>query len=265
MISPATIAGLACAAVISLLAPFAMYRWCRKRMPLPARALWLGAMFYLVFAVVLEGALHLYLLRWNPVTAAFFATSLWGYVVYLSAAAALFEETARLIVLRYLVRGAEGPGTAAAYGIGHGGFESISVALVQAGGAVVCLLAVSGRLEGLFGPLLTSADVIKSYASVDFWTALLGGTERITALLAQIGFSLLVWRAVTTRKVRWFVAALLAHFTLDVVAFLAAKGVYPVTTLEIGLIILGLVLIGLYVGGAPKRIAAPELKPALGE
>ena len=70
MVSQGTIAGLGIAALISLAAPFVAYRVCRGRMVLPGRNIAIGAGIFVLFALVLEGAMHWYVLLHNPATAA---------------------------------------------------------------------------------------------------------------------------------------------------------------------------------------------------
>jgi uncharacterized membrane protein YhfC len=251
-----TIAGLACAAVLSMLAPFAAYAYGRKRMALPGRNVGVGALLYILFAMLLEGALFWYVFRINPATQAFMKQSAWGQACFLAASAALFEESCRFIGLRFFARRVAAPGTAVSYGIGHGGIECLSVAVVQTGGVLLCILANLGVLDSGIVPMFTTAGIAQAYGDTGFLTALLGGTERITALLVQIGFSLLVWRAVATGKARWFFLAMLAHFSLDFVSFMAGKGLYSIMALECAVLVLGGVLLAVYLRGAPQRLAA---------
>jgi uncharacterized membrane protein YhfC len=255
-VSSLTIAGLACAALISTIAPFAAYAYGRKRMVLPRRNVWVAALLFFLFAMVLEGALHWYVFRINPATQAFMKQSAWGQAFYLAAAAALFEESCRFIGLRFFAKRVAAPGTAVSYGIGHGGFECLTVAVVQIGGVLLCILADLGVLEGGLVPMVTTAGIAKAYGDTGFLTALLGGTERITALLVQIGFSLLVWRAVAAGKARWFFLSMLAHFSLDFVSFMAGKGLYSIMTLEFAVLALGGVLLFVYLRAMPPRPAA---------
>src|SRR5512142_3190989 len=120
LVSQGAIAGLAIAALISLSTPFIVYFFCRRRMALPGRNIAIGAGIFVLFALVLEGAMHWYVLMHNPVTSAWFRANSWGFIVYAAGAAALFEETGRYVAMRFFVKRVDDVGTAVSYGLGHG-------------------------------------------------------------------------------------------------------------------------------------------------
>ena len=256
IVSQSAIAGLACAALISLLTPFVIAAVCRQRMVLPSRNIALGAFVYLLFAMVLEGLMHWYFIKLNAVTAAWLGSHIWGFVAYAAGAAALFEETGRLLALRFLAKRTGDAGTAVAYGIGHGGFESIVVgAVAQAGGLFMAIMLNMGKLDTMFTHKIPSATIAKLYAHLDFVTALLGGIERISALLLQIALSLLVWRAVTTGKARWFFAALALHAGVDSVAALFQKGQISFFAVEGIVGAVGVALLVFFLAKLPRKIS----------
>ena len=90
-------------------------------MTLAVRNMLVGAAVFLVFSQVLEKALHVYLLKTNPTTAAWLKTHGVAFALYGCLAAGLFEEVGRYLGMRLLVRPTGNPGTAVSYGIGHGG------------------------------------------------------------------------------------------------------------------------------------------------
>ena len=51
--------------------------------------------------------------------------------------------------------------------------------------------------------------------------ALIGGFSRIMFIAAHIGFSLLVWRAVSERRPLYYVAAIALHIIVDLLGFVA--------------------------------------------
>jgi uncharacterized membrane protein YhfC len=257
MVSQATIVGLACAALISLLAPFVAYRVCRGRMVLPGRNIAIGAGTFVLFALVLEGTLHWYMLLHNPVTAAWFKSNTLGFMVYAAGAAALFEETGRWVAMRLFVRRVDDLGTAVSYGLGHGGIESVVVgALGQLQAIVLSVLVNTGMLQTLLGAKVPHAAIVKiqtSLAQATFSLALLGGFERVWALMIQIGCSLLVWRAVARKDARWFAAALLAHFSIDCTAAATQRGLISVFTTEAIVTAIGLALLGFFILKLPRK------------
>jgi len=74
--------------------PIGAWFWLRRRFDLAWRDISVGAAVFIVFALVLERMLHLYLLQLNPVTAQWLrAPAL--FVIYGALMAGLFEETGR--------------------------------------------------------------------------------------------------------------------------------------------------------------------------
>ncbi len=262
MIIPQTaLIGIASAALISFVAPFAVYFACSKRMILPARNILLGIVAFILFALVLEGAMHWYFLKLNPVTSAWLKSSTWGFVVYGAGAAALFEETGRFLAMRFFVKRTGDAGTAVAYGIGHGGAEALIVgALAQMQILTFAVMQNAGALDVILGKKVPPAALAKLHealAHLNFMTALVGGIERISALLIQVALSLLVWRAVSRRQSRWFFAALAAHAGVDSVAALFQKGQVSLFATESFVAAVGVSLLIFFLIKLPrKEIAA---------
>src|SRR5262249_24091595 len=96
MVSTPILAAVAAFAVLSVVWPVAVFVICRRRMALTTRNILIGAGVFFVFSMVLENAMHLYLLKLNPATAAWLLDrSPTIYALYGCLAAALFEETGR--------------------------------------------------------------------------------------------------------------------------------------------------------------------------
>src|ERR1700693_1514601 len=91
MISSWVLASLIVSAVLSVAFPVAIFLVCRGRMTLSARNVAVGAGVFFVFSQVLEKALHLYLLKANPTTAAWLQTHAIAFALYGCLAAGLFE------------------------------------------------------------------------------------------------------------------------------------------------------------------------------
>lgn len=260
IVSQFAILGLVLAAVISFSTPFVFYAFCRRRMVLPWRNIAIGAGIFVLFALVLESTMHWYILKHNPVTSTWLNHNVWGFAAYASFAAGLFEETGRLIAMRFLIKRTGDPGTAVAYGLGHGGIEAILLgALGQTIGVFMALMMNAGRLDAMLAKMLPAGAIAKlhdQFAHLDFATALAGGVERICALLIQIGLSLMVWQAVSRKDMRWFFAAILIHTAVDFPAALAQKGMVPVYAIEayVGVIAAGLLVF--FLVKLPRKIQA---------
>jgi uncharacterized membrane protein YhfC len=155
MVSPAVLAALVVSALLAVVWPVAIFLACRPRMMLVGRNILLGAGVFFVFSQVLEKGMHAYLLQANPVTAAWFQAHGIAFAIYGSLAAGVFEEVGRYVGMRFLAKPSGNPGTAVAYGIGHGGIESVLLGGVAMGQALVfAILLNSGKLDATFGSAL---------------------------------------------------------------------------------------------------------------
>ena len=74
------------------------------------------------------------------------------------------------------------------------------------------------------------------------WQFYLGGIERILAVALHIALSVIVWRAVTDRRISFFLLAIGLHFLVDSVS-LAAAQFLPLVLVE-GLILVLTALTG---------------------
>lgn len=105
--------------------------------------------------------------------------------------AGLFEQTGRFLAFRYTIKGKTAWKDGLAYGIGHGGIESI--------------------LIGVFAALSQE----KVYLVANPAVFALPGIERVMALATQIALSLLVLYGIKTGKIRYLFFAILGHASLD--------------------------------------------------
>ena len=123
------------------------------------------------------------------------------YALFLGATAALFEEGGRWLVMRFLLKKHRGVRDGICFGVGHGGIEAVLI----------------------FG--LTAAATLFSGASADAGSpplVLAGGAERVFALAAQIGFSVMVMKSVREKKPLWLLLAFVLHTLVDFGAAYAA-------------------------------------------
>jgi uncharacterized membrane protein YhfC len=262
MVSNEALAGIALAILLSFGTPVAIYLICRKRMTLSWRNILLGVAVFVIFALVLEQLLHAFVLSSNPVTAMWMQRNPWGYVAYALAAAALFEEGGRYFGMRLLAKPTGVPGTGVAYGIGHGGIEAMLL-----GGLGQIQLLISGIVlnQGQFAsisanlPPAVAAQLRHTLETLTLFAPLYGGIERVTALLFQIAFSLLVWKAVSERRVVFLFAAIAAHVALDVPAAMFQAGLMPLWQVQIAMIVALIALLGFFLIRLPRRIVpVPE-------
>ncbi|HJW42043.1 MAG TPA: YhfC family glutamic-type intramembrane protease [Rhizomicrobium sp.] len=237
MVSQAALAGLALSFLVSLIAPFAVYFVLRRRMTLSWRNIAVGAGMFVLFALVLEQALHYFVLKANPATSAWMKTHVWAFAAYGALAAGVFEETGRYVGMRFLVRPTGNPGTATAYGLGHGGLETLLIGALAQLSAIAMALALNvGMLDAMLGTKLPPAAIAMVHnqlVHLTFPIAALGSLERLIALALQIALSVLVWRAVELRKAWLYLAAIVFHAGADTgAALLQAHFVTSVIVVE---------------------------------
>lgn len=116
------------------------------------------------------------------------------FVLLLSLSAGIFEEIARFIAMRYVMKQRDWK-SGFLFGTGHGGIEAV---------LIVGIPVIS---------LLLSQTVIQNGDSYYF-----AGIERIFAMVLHIGLSFIVLQAVVQKKFRYVVYAILIHGTANALA-----------------------------------------------
>jgi uncharacterized membrane protein YhfC len=232
MVSLAGLIGLNVAALICLCLPLLAYFICRGRIIMRARNIVVGACCFVFFALVLEGVLNNYVLVGNQATAPWLREHHVAFGIYAAFAAGLFEETGRLFGFTVLARKERQAGVA--YGIGHGGAETLLIGLVGfVQQLAFAVLLNQGKLAAVMGARLPPGALVQIVSSLQHLTfvgALPGAVERASALVFQIALSLLVWRGVRDKRPSLYIAAILAHAALDMPAAMSLAGVIHLNT-----------------------------------
>jgi uncharacterized membrane protein YhfC len=149
--------------------------------------------------------------------------------------AGVCEELARYLVLRLWRREARSWVQGVAFGVGHGGVESIFAAVLVLITFVNMLVLRQMGLEtlGLSGEMLELAQAqVEAYWSMAWYLPLLGGLERVFAMAIQVALSLLVVRALARDNLLWLLAAIGAHALVDGVAVVLARAGWSALALE---------------------------------
>ena len=192
----------------------------------------IGAGTFILFALILESILHQLVLK-GPHGEAILGNTL-RYALYGGLAAGIFEETGRFLSMKFLMK--KEPATAVpglAYGMGHGGAEMIIIfGLTMISNLAMSVMINSGQADLLFSQVPEEAAA-QVQAQVDMLQTtttgawLIGIWERVSALVLQLGLSILVWAAVR-KGGQWlwlFPAAILLHAWVDAGAVLMQKSV----------------------------------------
>lgn len=177
----------------------------------------IGALFFPVFAMMLEPLLHIMALR-SPL-GAMMQNNVWIYGLYGGLAAGLFEETGRLVAFKMVLRSENAPVTALSYGLGHGGMEALLlVGMTMLNNLLLAALLMRG---GEVPPELSAAaeTLVSTPAGMYLWSML----ERVSAMMVHLANSVLVFAAVRSGKRALFPAAILLHAGLNFVAVVSAS------------------------------------------
>ena len=223
---------MAVAALVGIALPVALAWWLVRKFHVNWQTILIGAGTFIVFALVLEPLLHQLVLK-GPHGATIMG-NVWYYALYGGLAAGLFEETGRFLSMKFLMR--REPSSAlpgVGYGIGHGGVEMLIIfGVTMLSNLVLSVLINAGQTDLLTAnvPEEQLALVQAQFAALEglgAGTVAVGLWERLSALVLQLGLSMLVWAAVR-RGGKWlwlFPAAILLHALVDGLAVILSKSV----------------------------------------
>ena len=145
------------------------------------------------------------------------------YVLYGIATAAIFEETARYVIFRYLQK--KRPltiGDSLAYGLGHGGIEALFIGISGLLSLFVLAHLVSQGDSTLLAQL--PQTMISYVQKLQAGQIYLLAFERILALAIQVFLTFWVWTAVKDKKLGYFLAALGFHALINLAPALVQVG-----------------------------------------
>ncbi|MEW6285149.1 MAG: YhfC family glutamic-type intramembrane protease [Chloroflexota bacterium] len=147
--------------------------------------------------------------------------------IVLGLLAGIFEETARYILFKFVLKNARSWKEGVLVGLGHGGTEALILGVLAAVGFFTMLAYRSMDLSTL--PSIPPEQVelakqqVAAYWSAPIYTPLLGFAERIFAICLHVSLSVMVLLAIANRQPLWFWAALFWHALVDAVAVYAVQ------------------------------------------
>ena len=229
---------MAVSCIVGFALPIGLLLFFRIRKKADLLPFFVGCGVMLVFALILEAAVHRIVL--SSAAGAMILENTWLYALYGGMMAALFEETGRFLAFVTVLKDKRNKDiNALMYGAGHGGFEAavllgitminniIWSVLINTGNAKMLTDAVSGEA---LTQVKTSIEQLCTMRPPEF---LLGGVERIFAVTLQIALSVLVWFAAKNRNSRFlFLVAILIHFIVDAATVILQRSGVPVLALE---------------------------------
>lgn len=252
MVSKLSIAMIMINMILGILIPIVLLIYFKKKYRAGVKSFLVGLAVMLLFAMVLEQLVHSVILG-SPIGMAI-QGNIWLYALYGALMAGLFEETGRFLAMRYVLKKEHGNAhNALMYGAGHGGLEMfVILSLGMINNLIYSVMISLGQTQTLLDPLdeasrnilQTAFDVLIRTPS---WQFVLSPVERLAAITAQIGLSVIVWYAAAAKKSKagLFVLAILLHAVLDGVAVLTAKSGMSLIVVEVfvWLIAIGITLI----------------------
>ena len=252
MVSKLSIAIIIVNMILGVVIPIVLLLYFKKKYKAGIKSFLVGSAVMLLFAMVLEQLAHSVVLG-SP-AGIVIQENIWMYALYGSVMAGLFEETGRLLAMRYVLKKEHGNAhNALMYGAGHGGFEMfviLSIGMIN--NLIYSVMINLGQTQTLLEPLDeatrgTLQTAFDALVQTPFWLFALSPVERLAAITAQIGLSVIVWYAAAGKKIKGnlFILAILLHAILDGVAVLAAKNGMPLIVVEVfvWLIAIGITLI----------------------
>ena len=219
--SAATLAGYGVSGVCMILLTVAVVLIWQKRTHAPIPPMVAGAIVFPVFALGLK-LLPAYFLLYhdNPVAKAVTGSTLLTALVA-GGLAGVFEETGRFIAFSLLKKKYTAHETAISYGIGHGGFEVVYIAMTMISLIAMGIMVNTGHIDELTKDLPpeqipVAMEQIRGYASQSFGMSMLGIVERIFAMCLHVGLSVMVFRAAYDKPCFWlYPAAVVLHTAVD--------------------------------------------------
>lgn len=239
-ISSTAIIGVICSTVLSIGVPLALLIVGKAKYKAKISSFLVGAGTFFLFAMVLERLMHLLVIQVCGLNA---QSNPWLYYVYAAAAAAVFEETGRILAMKLCMKKRLDFQNALMYGFGHGGMEAVLLGgLANISTLRSMLMINSGAMQNALAalPAESASQALTQLSSLWTTPALLffvSGIERISAMILHIGLSLLIYRAVTSGKRGIAALAYGIHFVVDFIAVAFAADL-PIYILEIGVLAL---------------------------
>ncbi|PGL81859.1 YhfC family intramembrane metalloprotease [Bacillus sp. AFS054943] len=224
MVSNTVIASITIQLVLSVLVPIIALVYFRKKYHISWKVVGVGVLIFIGFTQILETPFHLFM-RGNPAIAPFLENP-FIFAIYGGLTAGIFEELGRFVAFYYLLKKYQEYTDGFAYGIGHGGIESILIGGFSALQALIFANSINNgsfaqMVEKLPAEQLSQLNLIKDMlVEQPAYLHLLGSLERIMALVLQIAFTMLVLYAVKQKKYIFLVYAILFHALVDFFAAL---------------------------------------------
>lgn len=239
-VSTASLIGMVFSLILSLGLPITLLILTNKKLKATITSFIIGCAVFVVFALVLEQLLHSVVFTF---TGTLLTNNIFLYGLYGGLAAALFEETGRLIAMKFFMKQTLDKQNALMYGIGHGGIEAILlVGLTYVSNLMTALMINSGAMQASMALVdeelqQTTFQQIKVLWELPSWQFYMAGIERLIAITLQIALSVLVYRAVANHSRKFWFIAFGIHFAVDFLTVVITGLGAPIWIVEVLLLV----------------------------
>lgn len=203
-----------------ILLPIAAWIYFRRRLSLPWKLILAGGLTFIASQV-----LHVPLVL--GMGSFLQTTPLWVNAVILGLLAGIFEETARYILFKFILKRSRTWKEGVLVGLGHGGTEAVILGILAA--LAFVNMTVYRNIDLSTVPSIPAEQLelakeqVAAYWSAAPYVALLGFVERIFAMCLHLSLSVMVLYAIAYNRPLWFWLALLWHAFVDAVAVYLAQ------------------------------------------
>ncbi|MFA6689731.1 MAG: YhfC family intramembrane metalloprotease [Sphaerochaetaceae bacterium] len=230
--------------VFSFALPVVAVVFIRKKWKADFLPLWVGAVVFVLFAMVLERLVHSIVL--GSSAGATITGNVWLYGLYGGLMAGLFEETGRFVAFRTVLKKKLGKDQdALMYGAGHGGIEVILIlGVTMVNNLVYAAMLNGGTAADVLATLDAQKQATLQAAFMQLSTTgagvyVFGMIERVAAFALHMVLSVLVWFAAKNSKDRYlFAVAIVIHFIVDMAAVVLNASGVSVALIELVVIVM---------------------------
>jgi len=217
MVKTSSIIFISISLLLSLVLPLVVAIVLHKKLRFAWKSVLVGALVFLVFQILTRIPLLGYLQQ-NLWYQAFSMSYPIIALLLVALSAGLFEEIGRYIGFRLLLRRHLDWEGGIAYGIGHGGLESLYI-----GTAFLNYLIYSFLINAGKAPPQLSKSVISALTDTAPPLFVVGGIERVLAFVVQVGLSLVVLYGIKSKRSTFLLLAIALHTLLDFGAIMFAR------------------------------------------
>ena len=218
MISVAKIIVMFICIVLTLAIPSMLIITLRKKYKASYKAILVGMIAFFVAVIILEGFINYYLLNKNIVIGNFIKGNPFIFVLYAAFMAGIFEELARFVCFKFILKKENKVHDALAYGLGHAGAEILIIYSITM--MIQIILAISINKGAI-----VDTSLIANLQQTSIFINILAALERVFALIIQLGLSILVFKAVKEKSIFYLLCAILFHAGVDFVPAMYQTGI----------------------------------------